>query len=159
MRDLIFEKNESSNKGRLVAGYCWDWISKKSKTVKDITFAEQEFAMRWNLDDDGHLWILKPDSVHQIGCNHTCQGLELDDVGVIIGPDFVVRDGVAVTVPEKRSKNDSSIKGYKSLKKTAPEEAKKRADEVIKNTYRTLMTRGQKGCYRLCRKPEQPQES
>lgn len=28
-----------------------------------------------------------------------------------------------------------------------PERAHKLADEVIKNTYRTLMTRGMKGCY------------
>ena len=28
--------------------------------------------------------------------------------------------------------------------------AKKIADEIIKNTYRTLMTRGQKGCYIYC---------
>lgn len=26
----------------------------------------------------------------------------------------------------------------------------KRADEIIKNTYRTLMTRGMKGCYIYC---------
>ena len=28
--------------------------------------------------------------------------------------------------------------------------AKKLADEIIKNTYRTLMTRGMKGCYVYC---------
>lgn len=28
--------------------------------------------------------------------------------------------------------------------------AEKIADEIIKNTYRTLMTRGQKGCYIYC---------
>ena len=28
--------------------------------------------------------------------------------------------------------------------------AMKVADEIIKNTYRTLMTRGQKGCYIYC---------
>jgi uncharacterized protein len=31
--------------------------------------------------------------------------------------------------------------------KTNPEKAKEIADEIIKNTYRTLLTRGQKGCY------------
>ena len=30
------------------------------------------------------------------------------------------------------------------------EEAKKIADEIIKNTYKTLMTRGMKGCYIYC---------
>ena len=34
--------------------------------------------------------------------------------------------------------------------KENPEKALKLADEIIKNTYRTLMTRGQKGCYIYC---------
>lgn len=33
------------------------------------------------------------------------------------------------------------------MKKEDPECALKIADEIIKNTYRTLMTRGMKGCY------------
>ena len=36
------------------------------------------------------------------------------------------------------------------LSKENPDEANKIADEIIKNTYRTLMTRGQKGCYIYC---------
>ena len=46
--------------------------------------------MQWNLGTHGSLWIVKPDSVNLIGCIHTCQGLELDYVGVIIGPDMRV---------------------------------------------------------------------
>jgi len=34
--------------------------------------------------------------------------------------------------------------------KENPEEANVLADEVIRNTYRTLMTRGQKGCFVYC---------
>jgi len=68
-------------------------------------------------------------------------------VGVIIGPDLVIRDGKWQAVPEARSRNDSSIKGYKKLQKSEPLEAARRAREIIKNTYRTLMTRGQKGCF------------
>ena len=34
--------------------------------------------------------------------------------------------------------------------KEKPEEAKQLADEIIRNTYRTLMTRGQKGCFVYC---------
>ena len=30
------------------------------------------------------------------------------------------------------------------------DKAERIADEIIKNTYRTLMTRGQKGCYIYC---------
>lgn len=34
--------------------------------------------------------------------------------------------------------------------KENPEGALKLADEIIKNTYRTLLTRGQSGCYIYC---------
>ena len=38
--------------------------------------------------------------------------------------------------------------------KENPIEAEKAADEIIKNTYRTLMTRGMKGCYVYCENKE-----
>jgi DUF2075 family protein len=150
LRDLIIERNASANKARLVAGYCWDWKGKKNPDVRDVVIPEYGFAMRWNLDTDGPLWLLKPDSVNEIGCIHTCQGLELDYVGVIVGPDFMIRDGVAVTDATKRSSQDRSIHGYKSLLKEDPQRAHSLTDRIIKNTYRTLVTRGQKGCYIYC---------
>ena len=152
LRDAIYKKNSINNKARIVAGYCWDWISKSDNdaSLKDITIKEHKFEMTWNLASDGNLWILKPESVSEVGCIHTCQGLEVDYVGVIIGPDFVVRDGRVVTKAEMRAKTDSSIKGYKKLLKANPEEAKAKAEVIIKNTYRTLMTRGGKGCYIFC---------
>ncbi len=154
LRDTILAKNRINNKARLVAGYCWDWVSKKNSSQDDIVFKGHNFSMKWNLDTDGSLWIMKPETVTEIGCIHTCQGLELDYIGVIIGPDFVVRDGKIVTDAAERSKMDSSVKGYKKLLKKQPEVAKKRADTIIKNTYRTLMTRGLKGCYIYCTDPE-----
>lgn len=154
MRDAIFEKNRIHNKARLVAGYCWDWISRTDASLKDITIDDHDFAMKWNLRDDGNLWILKPESVNEVGCIHTCQGLEVDYVGVIIGPDFVIRNGQAVANAEMRAKTDSSIKGHKKLSQTNPVAAKNRTEIIIKNTYRTLMTRGSKGCYIFCTDPE-----
>ena len=103
---------------------------------------------------DGNLWIMKPETVNEVGCIHTCQGLEVDYIGVIIGPNLIVRDGKIVTDAVKRSKMVSSVKGYKKLLKENPTAAKQRADQIIKNTYRTLMTRGQKGCYIYCVDPE-----
>jgi DUF2075 family protein/phage repressor protein C with HTH and peptisase S24 domain len=147
MRDVIFSKNRINNKSRLVAGYCWDWVSAKEQEKDDIVFEEDDFSMKWNLKTDGSLWIMKPETINEIGCIHTCQGLEVDYIGVIIGPDLIVRDGEIITDAALRSKNDSSVKGYKTLLKTDPEEARRRADRIIKNTYRTLMTRGQKGCF------------
>lgn len=151
LRDEIEKKNKINNKARIVAGYCWDWITKKDpKALGDITIPEFDFYMTWNLASDGMLWMIKEESVNEAGCIHTCQGLELDYVGVIIGPDLVVRNGKIVTDTSQRSRNDSTTKGYKKLLKENPEAANKKMDLIIKNTYRTLMTRATKGCYIFC---------
>jgi len=147
LKDLIFERNEINNKARLVAGYCWNWVSKKDRDLYDIEFPEYDFKMKWNLATDGSLWIVSPKSINEIGCIHTCQGLELDYIGVIIGEDMIVRDGKVLVDPSKRAKTDASLKGYKKLLEEDEEVAKEKIKKLIKNTYRTLMTRGMKGCY------------
>jgi hypothetical protein len=154
LRDSIFEKNREANRARLVAGYCWDWRSKRDPDAFDIEFPGTDFRMRWNLDSYGSLWIVMPESVNEVGCIHTCQGLELDYVGVIIGPDLVVRNGKMVTDASKRSRNDFSVRGLRRLQRENPDHAQALGDRVIKNTYRTLMTRGQKGCFVYCTDPE-----
>ena len=145
LHTLIREKNKARNKARLVAGYCWDWVSKNDATLSDIQIGD--FAATWNLNDDGQAWIIKPDSVEQVGCIHTCQGLELDYVGVIIGPDMIARGDKIVTDPARRARTDKSISGWKALIKKHKASTEQQLDAIIKNTYRTLMTRGQKGCY------------
>lgn len=146
LRELIKAKSQPNNRARMVAGYCWDWISNKSKHAYDFDLEDGMFRARWNLTEDGMLWILKPDSVEQVGCIHTCQGLELDYIGVIVGPDLIVRNGEVITDGCKRAKTDKSLNGFKGLLKKDPAAAREKADRIIKNTYRTLMTRGQKGC-------------
>ncbi|MES2981137.1 MAG: DNA/RNA helicase domain-containing protein [Verrucomicrobiota bacterium] len=154
LRDLIYKRNDVANRARMVAGYCWDWKSKKTPAAFDIELPAENFRARWNLTKDGPLWMISKESVSEIGCIHTCQGLELDYIGVIIGPDLIVREGEIITDGAKRSKNDASIKGYKGMLKTEAEAARAKADLIIKNTYRTLMTRGMKGCYIYCTDPE-----
>src|SRR6202041_1859827 len=102
------------------------------------------------------LWIVSPNSVEQVGCIHTCQGLEVEYIGVIIGPDLIVRDGRVQTDFRKRARIDQrkSLPGIQKMYRTAPAEALAVADEIIKNTYRTLMTRGMKGCYAYSSDPE-----
>jgi uncharacterized protein len=145
LKDMIFEKNKINNKARLVAGYCWDWVSRKDKNLNDIVIGD--FGMKWNLASDGNLWIIAKESVNEVGCIHTCQGLEVDYVGVIVGDDFVIRNGKVVTQSKKRAKTDKSLNGYGILSQGNKEAADAKADLIIKNTYRTLMTRGMKGCY------------
>ena len=151
VRDIIFEKNRINNKARLLAGYCWNWIKegKNKSDVYDITIPEYDFAMSWNLGSSS-TWAIDPDSVNEIGCIHTSQGLEFDYVGVIIGNDLRYEDNKIKTYVTERAKTDQSIKGIYKIYQQDFEKAQKIADELIKNTYKTLMTRGQKGCYIYC---------
>jgi len=147
LRARVLAENVARNKARMVAGYCWDWKGKKEPEIEDVVYPEHDFAARWNLDTDGSLWIMQPDSVHEVGCIHTCQGLEVEYVGVLVGPDFVVRDGHVVTDALARAGRDSSVRGYRKWAKSDPDAARAAADRVIKNTYRTLMSRGSRGCF------------
>ena len=149
LHDLIREKNKVNNRSRMVAGYCWDWKSKKNPDAYDIVIPEFGYQAQWNLDTDGSLWITAPNSIEQVGCIHTCQGLELDYVGVIIGQDLRFGDGKLVTDPTKRSKQDRTIRGYAKQANSDPS-VPDRVNRIIRNTYKTLMTRGMKGCYVYC---------
>ena len=150
LHELIELKNRANNRARVVAGYCWKWPSKRDPGAWDITLPEFNYRRQWNLDKDGSLWIVAKESVAQVGCIHTCQGLELDYVGVIIGPDMTLRSGKIATDVSQRASSDQSIKGLKQLHNRDPEKARALGDAIIKNTYRTLMTRGMKGCFVYC---------
>lgn len=151
MKAEIEARNETNDRSRIVAGYCWNWISegKNNADVHDITIPEYGFEMSWNLGSTT-TWAIDPGSVEEAGCIHTCQGLEFDYVGVIIGPDmrYDPATGTIVTDATKRARTDQSLKGLKTGH--SKEEQKEIADRIIKNTYRVLMTRGMKGCYVYC---------
>ncbi len=148
VKDLIVEKNNINHRSRMLAGYCWKWISegKNNSAVHDIKIGD--FEMSWNLGNS--VFALEDSSINEIGCIHTSQGLEFDYVGLIIGDDMRYENGHVITDFTKRASTDQSMKGIKKLDKQNHEEAQRRADEIIKNTYRTLMTRGMKGCYIYC---------
>jgi DUF2075 family protein len=150
----IAEKNAAAGKARIVAGYCWEWESDKRANPNhhDIVIEPHGFRRSWNLDST-ETWAIDDGSLDQIGCVHTSQGLEFDYVGVIIGDDMRAEDAAIITDHTKRARSDASLKGIKSLARTDPERARRIADEVIRNTYRVLMTRGMKGCYVFCTDP------
>lgn len=153
MQHLIIERNSNRNRSRILAGYCWNWIKqgKNDSTVHDIKI--NDFEMSWNLGNST-TFAIDESSVNEVGCIHTSQGLEFDYVGVIIGEDLRYENGKIITDFSKRASTDQSLKGIKSIYKKDPEKANEIADEVIKNTYRTLMTRGMKGCYVYCVDPK-----
>lgn len=142
MREALREKNAIANKARMVAGYCYDWNVKHRRGDIDISLPGS-FTAQWNLNND-KIWAINPSSFEQVGCIHTAQGLEFDYVGVLIGRDlsYDPETGRIVTDKTKISRDDNS-----SGIRTAPDAEARR---LILNTYKTLLTRGQKGCFVYC---------
>ncbi len=142
LREVLREKNKINNKARMVAGYCYDWNVKNGRGDYDI-YLKNGFKAKWNLEGD-NIWAINPKSFEEVGCIHTAQGLEFDYVGVIIGKDLVYdrENGKIITDKNQISKDDNSS-GIKGADDAI-------AERLIKNTYKTLLTRGQKGCYVYC---------
>lgn len=154
LRKTIISKN-ANNKARMIAGYCWNWVTKgkNDPNLYDINIDQYNFHMSWNLSNT-KTWSIDEGSIDQCGCIHTCQGLEFDYVGVIIGDDLRYENGHLITDASQRARTDKSLKGLGKMSKENPEKAARIADEIIRNTYRTLMTRGMKGCYIYCTNKE-----
>lgn len=142
MRDELRELNKINNKTRMIAGYCYDWNVKNKKGDWDIILPNG-FKAKWNLANDDHRAV-NPNSFEEIGCIHTCQGMEFDYVGVFIGKDLYFKNGHVHTNRNAISKDDKTS-GIR-LKTTSDEEA----DKLIRRTYKVLLTRGIKGCYIYC---------
>jgi len=147
MDKLLEKEREKPNSARMVAGFCWPWSSKtdaNGELVKDVRIGN--FAMPWETHDritsipKGYVrwyeWAYKPEGIKQVGCIYTAQGFEFDYVGVIIGNDLCVEG--------KTGKIGANILATKDpMLKRSPENFEKH----VKNIYRTLLTRGMKGCY------------
>ncbi len=140
MREEL-RKTNTRNKSRMIAGYCYPWNSKSDKTQFDIQL-DFDFKAQWNFTTDQ--FATDENSFEQVGCIHSTQGLEFDYVGVIIGLDMRYENNQVITDFTKRDRNDSTVKGIKSSRNY------KLADKIIRNTYKTLLSRAQKGCFIYC---------
>lgn len=143
MRAALYEKNQINNKSRMVAGYCYDWNVKNNRGEWDIQIGSH-FKAKWNLKDD-NIWAINPNSFEEVGCIHTAQGLEFDYVGVIIGRDLTYNvETHRVETHQDAISPDDKSSGIRTLNN------KMEARRLILNTYKTLLNRGQKGCYVYC---------
>lgn len=142
LREALHKKNSVNNKSRMVAGYCYDWNVKHGRGEYDILLPGG-FRAKWNLENDD-IWAINPESFEEVGCIHTAQGLEFDYVGVLIGKDlrYDTNSGNVITDKSRISKDDKSS-GIRAINDA-------QARRLILNTYKTLLTRGQKGCYVYC---------
>jgi len=146
LEDAIRQKLKEKPTARLAAGFCWPWSNPKSDgtLVSDVVIGE--YARPWNAKSDSgslapgipkeSLWAYEPDGVNQIGCVYTAQGFEFDYIGVIFGPDLVY-------LPEKADWQGDKAKSFDTVVKRSGN----RFTQMVKNTYRVLLTRGMKGCY------------
>ena len=141
---------ESPNQSaRLAAGYCWDWSGeltpdgdlKREVVIGDfqmpwetLTLAREPYRHKYASSAD--TWAIEPQGINQVGCVFSIQGLELDYIGVILGPD-IDYDPV----------NDC-LKAIPGI--THNMNAGDDPDRYVKNIYRVLMSRGKLGCYVYC---------
>jgi hypothetical protein len=82
------------------------------------------------------LWAYDPNGINQVGCIYTAQGFEFDYVGVIFGEDLVYDFDKQEWVGDQSKSSDSVVK-----------RSKDKFIDLVKNTYRVLLSRGMKGCY------------
>lgn len=120
---------------RLVAGYAWEWKSKKNKNIHDIEI--DGLKMKWNSTNQD--WVNSKNAINEVGCIHTVQGYDLNYVGVIIGPELSFDEEKNRLVIKNDNYMDAN--GWRGI--TDPKEL----ERYIINIYKTLLTRGIKGTY------------
>lgn len=140
---LIRKKIDDGYKtSRLVAGYAWKWET-KNKTLNELVYEHDikidDWSAPWNYNDSKMTWAIRDDGVMQVGCVHTCQGLEFEYCGVIIGNDIRIDEN---NILHADYDNYYDVSGKKGLKNNNDELTK-----LVKNIYKVLLTRGQKGTY------------
>ena len=146
--EILKEKEaEKPNSARMVAGFCWPWSSKTDANgdlIKDVRIGD--FAMPWETHDKitrtppGYVkwfeWAYRLEGIKQVGCIYTAQGFEFDYVGVIIGNDL------------RYDPHSDSLTGDITASKDPMLKRDVQTFDIhVKNIYRTLLTRGMKGCY------------
>lgn len=145
---LINQKISEGHTARMVAGFCWPW----SKPLPDGNLVDDVklpgLSIPWNAKPDekvakgipkSDMWATDPNGKDQVGCIYTAQGFEFDYVGVIVGKDLVYRPREG-WVGQPQFSHDSVVK-------KAAKQDMDRFTELVKQTYRVLLTRGLKGCY------------
>jgi DUF2075 family protein len=113
--------------------------------INDVIIEKDNFAKKWNLRYGSGLkaysWADDPLSIDEIGCIHTCQGIDLDYCGVIIGKDVTYENGKIVF--HKSTHPMTDLAGIRTASETD-------AMTWIKNTYYVLLTRGIRGTFVYC---------
>lgn len=138
-------RQEANETARISAGFCWRWSEPRADgtLVSDVEIGS--WKRPWNVKGERAVgdapaspyWATDPHGFGQVGCVYTAQGFEYEWSGVIIGPDLVAREGRLLT-RRSESKDPAFTRTGRSL-------SDEEADQLIRNTYKVLMTRGMRG--------------
>jgi uncharacterized protein len=137
----IKQKNIEHGLARMVAGYAWPWNTKHGKQDYDIEI--DGLQMIWNSSPQD--WVNSENSINEVGSIHTIQGYDLNYVGVIIGPELTYDKETEFLKVNKKKYFD--IKGHAGVTDI------NELEQYIINIYKTLLTRGIKGCFVYCVDP------
>jgi len=137
----ISNREKEVGLSRLVAGYAWDWVSKRDKTRHDIEI--EGFKLFWNRASVD--WINSKTSAEEVGGIHTVQGYDLNYAGVIIGADLKFDSESQKIVFDRNSYFDT--KGKENNDVLGLRYSDEDIRQFVVNIYRVLMTRGIKGTY------------
>lgn len=141
MRSTIFARDREFGLARMVAGFAWRWVSKKSKTTPDIVI--DDVSLFWNRTAVD--WVNSPTSLEEVGSIHTVQGYDLNYAGVIIGNDLRFNEA---TQRIEFSRDDYfDARGKENIPRLGLTFSDDEILELVKNIYRVLLTRGIKGTY------------
>jgi uncharacterized protein len=135
MIEQIKLRDKESGLSRLIAGYSWEWKSKKNKDAFDIQI--DNVLLKWNGTSDD--WINSDGAINEVGCIHTTQGYDLNYSGIIFGNEISFNPETKEIIVNEKNYFDKN--GKQSIKD--PKELK----SFILNIYKTIMLRGIKGTY------------
>ncbi|GLJ62464.1 hypothetical protein GCM10017576_25940 [Microbacterium barkeri] len=141
MRMAILRKEEEHGLARLVAGYAWEWRSRRDPSAFDIEL--DGVRLRWNSTDKD--WINAPGSLDEVGSIHTVQGYDLNYAGVIIGPDLRYDPLARRLFVDRESYRDK--KGKENNPALGISYSDDDLLQYIRNIYGVLLTRGIRGTY------------
>ncbi|WP_461226179.1 DUF2075 domain-containing protein [Lacticaseibacillus suihuaensis] len=140
---------------RMVATFDWPFIDKKRPDDDPNQMWRVRvgtWSMPWNLQipvtdrrqarrNKRLAWAEQPQTIDEIGSTFTVQGLDLNYVGVILGPSVGFENGRVVIRPEHSANRNATMKRTLNGQKLSV------AKELIQNEVNVLMTRGVHGLY------------